>query len=428
MKSLVARSLSGALRSASATSKLTSRHQIQFQPQRDLNLLEYQAKGLLQKYNVTVQDFRVAQTEAEAKQICSAFPCKEYVIKAQVLAGGRGKGHFDNGFKGGVHLTKEPQDVPNLVNSMLGNRLITKQTPPEGIPVSKVMVAEAIDITRETYFCILMDRASNGPVIVASPDGGVDIEEVAEKTPDRIKKVPVDIFTGVTDDIAKDIAQFLGFEGELQQQCAEQVKRLYDMFINVDCLQLEVNPLAETPEGKIYTADAKLGFDDNAQYRQKDIFDMEDTTESDPREVEAGKFNLNYVQMDGNIGCLVNGAGLAMATMDIIKLYGGDPANFLDVGGGVQEHQVREAFRIISEDDKVKGILVNVFGGIVDCATIANGVVHAYRSLNMQLPVVVRLAGTNADGAKKVLEDSGLPLQGAVDLDDAAKKAVAALG
>jgi len=431
MKTLAARGIGAALsRCTSVTPHVaTSRcKQIQVQPKRDLNLLEYQAKGLLQKYNVTVQDFRVASTEDEAKQICGAFPCAEYVIKAQVLAGGRGKGHFDNGFKGGVHLTKEPEKVPNLVTSMLGNRLITKQTPPDGIPVSKVMVAEAIDITRETYFCILMDRESNGPVIVASPDGGVDIEEVAEKTPERIKKVPVDIFTGVTEDMANDIAAFLGFEGELKTQCADQVKHLYKMFVDVDCLQLEINPLAETPQGKIYTADAKLGFDDNAQFRQKDIFDMEDTTESDPREVEAGKFNLNYVQMDGNIGCLVNGAGLAMATMDIIKLYGGEPANFLDVGGGVQEHQVREAFRIISEDSKVKGILVNVFGGIVDCATIANGVVHAYRSLNMQLPVIARLAGTNAEGAKKVIDDSGLPIQGAIDLDDAAKKAVASLG
>jgi len=431
MKTLVARGISGLLlRSASASSSITSTRSnlIQFQPKRDLNLLEFQAKGLLQKYDVTVQDFRVASTEAEAKQICADFPCKEYVIKAQVLAGGRGKGHFDNGFKGGVHLTKDTSKVPHLVTSMLGNRLITKQTPPEGIPVSKVMVAEAIDITRETYFCILLDRESNGPVIVASPDGGVDIEEVAEKTPDRIKKIPVDIFIGVTEDIANEVAQFLGFEGELQTQCAEQVKRLYDMFVNVDCLQLEINPLALTPEGKIYTADAKLGFDDNAQFRQKDIFEMEDTTESDPKEVEAAKFNLNYVQMDGNIGCLVNGAGLAMATMDIIKLYGGEPANFLDVGGGVQEHQVREAFRIISEDAKVKGILVNVFGGIVDCATIANGVVHAYRSLDMKLPVIARLAGTNAEGGKKVLEDSGLPIQGATDLDDAAKKAVASLG
>merc|ERR1712241_1386888 len=202
---------------------------------------EYQSKGLLQNYDVTVQRFRVASNEAEAKKIPEEFPCKEYVIKAQVLAGGRGKGHFDNGFKGGVHLTKDPNEVPQLVKRMVGHRLITKQTPREGIPVSKVMVAEAIDITRETYFCILRDREFNGPVIVASPDGGVDIEEVAEKTPDRIKKVPVDIFTGVTDDTAMDSAQFLGFEGELQQQCAEQVKRLYDMFINVDCLQLEVN-------------------------------------------------------------------------------------------------------------------------------------------------------------------------------------------
>merc|ERR1712141_139705 len=397
-------------------------------PKRDLNLLEYQAKGLLQDYEVTVQKFRVASNANEAEVIPKEFPCNEYVIKAQVLAGGRGKGHFDNGFKGGVHLTKEATKVPELVNAMIGHRLITKQTPPEGIPVSKVMVAEAIDIVRETYFCILMDREHNGPVIVASPDGGVDIEEVAEKTPDRIMKLPVDIAKGLSDEMAGNVAEFLGFQGDLKSQCAEQIKRLYQMFLKVDCLQLEVNPLAETPEGKIYTADAKLGFDDNAQFRQKDIFDMEDTTESDPREVEAGKFNLNYVQMDGNIGCLVNGAGLAMATMDIIKLYGGEPANFLDVGGGVQEHQVREAFRIISEDSKVKGILVNVFGGIVDCATIANGVVHAYRSLNMQLPVIARLAGTNAEGAKKVIDDSGLPIQGAIDLDDAAKKAVAALG
>merc|ERR1711894_99026 len=400
---------------------------LQQQPKRNLNLLEFQAKGLLQKYAVTVQDFRVASTEAEAKQICSDFPCKEYVIKAQVLAGGRGKGHFDNGFKGGVHLTKEATKVPELVNAMIGNRLITKQTPPEGIPVSKVMVAEAIDIVRETYFCILMDREHNGPVIVASPDGGVDIEEVAEKTPERIKKLPVDIKTGLTDDNANEVAEFLGFSGQLKTQCAEQIKRLYSMFLKVDCLQLEVNPLAETPEGIIYTADAKLGFDDNAQFRQKSIFEMEDTTESDPREVEAASWNLNYVQMDGNIGCLVNGAGLAMATMDIIKYYGGEPANFLDVGGSVQEHQVREAFRIISEDKQVKAILVNVFGGIVDCATIANGVVNACRSINLELPLVVRLEGTNVDNAKKILKDSGLPIQSAMDLGDAAQKAVKAL-
>merc|ERR1711977_730909 len=280
----------------------------------------------------------------------------------------------------------------------------------DGIPVSKVMVAEAIDITRETYFCILMDREYNGPVIVASPDGGVDIEEVAEKTPERIMKMPVDINEGLTDETAGKVAAFLGFEGDLQSQCAEQIKRLYQMFLKVDCLQLEVNPLAETPEGLIYTADAKLGFDDNAQFRQKQIFDMEDTTESDPREVEAARHNLNYVQLDGNIGCLVNGAGLAMATMDIIKLYGGKPANFLDVGGNVQEDQVREAFRIITEDKGVKAILVNVFGGIVNCATIANGIVNACKSIELQIPLIVRLEGTNVDNAKQIIADSGLQI------------------
>merc|ERR1711997_1002106 len=239
--------------------------------------------------------------------------------------------------------------------------------------------------------------------------------------------MPVDINVGLTDAMANDVAEFLGFQGALKSQCAEQIQRLYKMFLKVDCLQLEVNPLAETPEGIIYTADAKLGFDDNAQFRQKDIFGMEDTTESDPREVEAASFNLNYVQMDGNIGCLVNGAGLAMATMDIIKFYGGEPANFLDVGGSVQENQVKEAFRIITEDPKVKAILVNVFGGIVNCATIANGIVNACKSIELKIPLVVRLEGTNVDNAKKIIEESGLAIVSASDLDDAARKAVKAL-
>lgn len=394
---------------------------------RNLNLLEYQSKGLLQDYGVTVQKFKMASNPKEAEAIPKQFPCEEYVIKAQVLAGGRGKGHFDNGFKGGVHLTKDKSVVPGLCNAMIGNKLITKQTPPGGIPVSKVMVAEAIDITRETYFCIAMDRASNGPVIVASPDGGVDIEEVAESTPERILKMPVDIHTGVTDEMATDLAVFLGFKGDLVPQCAEQIKNLYKMFLDVDCLQLEVNPLAETPQGMVYTADAKLGFDDNASYRQKAIFDMEDTTESDPREVDAASHNLNYVQLDGNIGCLVNGAGLAMATMDIIKLYGGEPANFLDVGGNVQEWQVKEAFRIITEDKGVKAILVNVFGGIVNCATIANGIVNASKSIKLEIPLIVRLEGTNVDEAKRIIAESGLAITNASDLGDAAQKACAAL-
>jgi len=399
----------------------------QTSPVSRLDLLEYQAKGLLEDYGVTVQKFKMASTKEEAAAIPGAFPCEEYVIKAQVLAGGRGKGTFDSGFKGGVHLTKDPAVVPGLCNAMIGNRLVTKQTPPAGIPVSKVMVAEAIDITRETYFCIAMDRDSNGPVIVASPDGGVDIEEVAEKHPERIKKVPVDIHEGVTDAMATELAVFLGFQGDLVPQCAEQIKNLYTMFLDVDCLQLEVNPLAETPQGKVYTADAKLGFDDNASFRQKAIFDMEDTTELDPREVDAASHNLNYVQLDGNIGCLVNGAGLAMATMDIIQLYGGKPANFLDVGGGVQEEQVKQAFRIITEDKGVKAILVNVFGGIVNCATIANGIVNACKSIKLEIPLIVRLEGTNVDNAKQIIADSGLAIISATDLDDAAKKACSAL-
>lgn len=239
--------------------------------------------------------------------------------------------------------------------------------------------------------------------------------------------MPVDIHTGVTDEMATELAVFLGFQGDLVGQCAEQIKNLYKMFLDVDCLQLEVNPLAETPQGMVYTADAKLGFDDNAQFRQKEIFDMEDTTESDPREVDAASHNLNYVQLDGNIGCLVNGAGLAMATMDIIKLYGGEPANFLDVGGNVQEGQVREAFRIITEDKGVKAILVNVFGGIVNCATIANGIVNASKSIELKIPLIVRLEGTNVDNAKQIIADSGLAIVNATDLDDAAKKACAAL-
>merc|ERR1712106_1272354 len=251
--------------------------------------------------------------------------------------------------------------------------------------------------------------------------------EVAESTPDRIKKMPVDIHIGVTDAMATELAEFLGFKGPLVAQCTEQIKNLYKMFIEVDCLQLEVNPLAETPQGKVYTADAKLGFDDNASFRQKAIFDMEDTTESEPREVDAASHNLNYVQLDGNIGCLVNGAGLAMATMDIIQLYGGKPANFLDVGGNVQEEQVREAFRIITEDKGVKAILVNVFGGIVDCATIANGVVNACKSIELKIPLIVRLEGTNVDNAKAIINNSGLAITSATDLDDAAKKAVEAL-
>lgn len=310
---------------------------------------------------------------------------------------------------------------------MLGHKLITKQTPKEGIKVQKVMVAESVNIMRETYLCILMDRQANGPVLIASPAGGMDIEAVAEKTPHLLKTVAIDIFEGVTDKMAQEIAEFLLFKGDLKNKATEEIKRLWNLFLKVDAVQLEINPLVETDDNKVIAVDAKLNFDDNASFRQKAIFDAEDTSESDPREVEAAKHNLNYIGMSGNIGCLVNGAGLAMATMDIIKLHGGDPANFLDVGGSVKEDQVKAAFGILVSDTKVRSILVNVFGGIVNCATIANGIVGAFKSLKLDIPLIVRLEGTNVEEARKIITNSGLNIQTAKDLDDAAKKAVSSV-
>lgn len=310
---------------------------------------------------------------------------------------------------------------------MLGYKLVTKQTPKDGVLVNKVMIAEALDIVKETYLAILMDRAYNGPVIVASPAGGVDIEDVAEKTPHLIFKEPVNILKGITREQAQKIAANLDFKGPLLDKAAEQIEKLYDMFIKLDATQVEVNPFGETPDGRVVCFDAKINFDDNAAFRQESIFAQEDTAESDPREVLASKHHLNYIGMDGNIACLVNGAGLAMATMDIIQLHGGTPANFLDVGGSVKEEQVTQAFKILTDDPKVKAVLVNIFGGIVNCATIANGITSACRTINLKVPLVVRLEGTNVDEARHILSSSGLPITTAADLEDAAQKAVASL-
>ncbi|KAL8618170.1 Succinate--CoA ligase [GDP-forming] subunit beta, mitochondrial [Nucella lapillus] len=392
-----------------------------------LNLQEYQSKMLMEESSIAVQQFKVATTPEEAATVASQLTVPEYVVKAQILAGGRGKGTFDTGFKGGVHLTKNPKDVEGLVKSMLGNKLSTKQTPTGGVKVTKVMVAEALDISRETYFAILMDRGFGGPVMVGSPEGGMDIEEVAEKNPGAIFKEPIDIVTGITDRQAADMASNLGFTGSKTKQAAEEIKKLYNLFLKVDATQVEINPFGETHDGRVVCFDAKMNFDDNADFRQKKIFAMDDMAESDPREVEASKHNLNYIGMDGNIACLVNGAGLAMATMDIIKLHGGSPANFLDVGGTVTEKQVYHAFKLLTSDSQVKAILVNIFGGIVNCATIARGITNACKSINLQMPLVVRLEGTNVDEAKKILKDSQLPIVSAGDLDDAARKAVASL-
>lgn len=393
---------------------------------RHLNLLEYQSKKLLAESGVAIQAFRVLEGKKD-EGVLKDFNVNEYVVKAQILAGGRGKGHFDNGFKGGVHITKDRSQVIPLVEKMVGHRLITKQTPKDGIMVHKVMVADSINIVRETYLSIVMDREHNGPVLIASPAGGMDIEAVAEETPDKIKTMPVSVVDGITHAQAEEVARFLEFKGDLVQKAAAEIEKLYQLFNKVDATQIEINPLAETDDGRVISVDAKLNFDDNAQFRQKDIFAMEVHEDTDPKEIEAHKYNLNYIAMEGNIGCMVNGAGLAMATMDIIKLNGGSPANFLDVGGNVKEDQVLKAFQILTSDPNVKVILVNVFGGIVNCATIANGIVNASKTMGLKVPLVVRLEGTNVDAAKKILQESGLKIESAHDLDDAAKKAVNAL-
>ncbi|XP_043279905.1 succinate--CoA ligase [GDP-forming] subunit beta, mitochondrial [Venturia canescens] len=396
-----------------------------FVPARKLNLLEYQSKELLKDSGVSVQNFTIVDDLNKAPSTLDKFHVDEYVIKAQVLAGGRGKGWFDHGFKGGVHLTKDPKAVLEIVKNMLGHRLITKQTHKDGILVQKVMIAESVSIKRETYVCILMDRGNNGPVLIASPAGGMDIESVAEKTPDQIKTVPLDIYYGIDDIIANDVATFLGFtDNVVREKAVHELKNLWRLFVDIDALQIEINPLVETEDKQVVAVDAKISFDDNAQFRQRDIFNMEDVTEKDPAEVAASEHNLNYISLDGNIACLVNGAGLAMATMDIIKLNGGDPANFLDVGGSVTEDQVFQAFKIVAEDPKAQAIFVNIFGGIVNCATIARGIVAAAKSLGIKRPVVVRLKGTNVTEARKILEDSKLSFIMEDDLDEAAKKAV----
>ncbi|CAH3193786.1 unnamed protein product [Porites evermanni] len=396
-------------------------------PVRWLNLQEFQSKKLMADNGLHVQRFKVAENAKEAVEIAKELNAKEFVLKAQILAGGRGKGKFTSGLQGGVHLTTDPNKVGELTEQMVGYNLTTKQTPEDGVLVNKVMVAESYDIARETYLAILMDRAFQGPVIVASPKGGMDIEEVAKTTPEHIHKLAVDIFKGIPDVDARYLADKLEFKGPMLEQAAEQIKLLYKLFLKVDATQVEINPFGETPDGKVVCFDAKFNFDDSAKFRQREVFAMEDHSESDPREVEAGKYDLNYIGLDGNIACLVNGAGLAMATMDIIKLHGGTPANFLDLGGGVQEEGVFQAFNIVTKDPRVKSIMVNIFGGIVDCSIVANGITSAYKRLNVQVPVIVRLEGTNVEKAKHILTESGMPLIPADDMDDAARKAVISL-
>ncbi|KAK3728435.1 hypothetical protein QZH41_009481 [Actinostola sp. cb2023] len=420
------RSCTGVVRSSVFGSKQVS--PVSVVPVRWLNLHEYQSKKIMQDNGLNVQRFVVCENAEESVKLSKELNAAEYVVKAQILAGGRGKGTFNSGLQGGVHLTKDPEVIGDLTKQMFGFNLVTKQTAKEGVLVKKVMVAEAYDIDKETYLAILMDRAYNGPVIVGSPKGGMDIEEVAKETPEFIYKVPVDIMKGLSDKDAKWLAGKLGFAGSLQAEAVSQIKKLYKLFLEVDATQIEINPFGLTPDGKVVCFDAKFNFDDNAKFRHQDIFAMEDNTENDAREVQAAQHNLNYIGMDGNIACLVNGAGLAMATMDIIKLHKGEPSNFLDLGGGVQEEGVLHALEIVSKDPRVKVILVNIFGGIVDCSVVASGIISAYEKLKLDLPIVVRLEGNNVDKAQQLLEESGMPLISARDMDDAAIKAVVSLG
>jgi len=402
-------------------------------PVRNLNIHEYQSKQIMEKFGVNVQKNRVVEPNgkltpkaaAEALQLAKG---REYVVKAQVHAGGRGKGHFiETGYKGGVHVVKTIDEAAKAASEMIGKHLVTKQTSAAGVLVNKVMIAEALDIKKEYYFAILMDRSMGGPVMVASPDGGVDIETVAEKTPDRIFKDPVNIMTGLKPGQALAFATKLGFKGKQAEMAAEQMAKLYDLFIQLDATQVEINPFVETPDGRVVSFDAKLSFDDNAAFRHTDLYAMHDASEDDPREAMAAKYSLNYVAMDGEIGCMVNGAGLAMATMDIINHYGSSPANFLDVGGGATKENIEAAFRLLRSDPKVKAILVNIFGGIMKCDVVAEGVIAAAKSLKLDIPLVVRLEGTNVEKGIELMNKSGLAITSAYGMDDAARKVVASL-
>ena len=392
-----------------------------------MNIHEYQARELFEKFGVATSKGRVASTPDEALEAARGLGTSKIVVKAQVHAGGRGKGTFTNGFKGGVHLCDTPDQAREIAEKMLGQTLVTHQTGPGGKVVSKVLVAEAVDIARELYFAILHDRGSSAPMVIASIEGGMDIEAVAEKTPERIFREAIHPTLGLQAFQTRKLAAALGLNGKLMVQAGKLFSAMFRLFMARDCSMIEVNPLVVTPDGLLLALDAKFNFDDNALYRQPEIAALRDETEEDPREVAASEFNLNYIGLDGNIACLVNGAGLAMATMDIIQHCGGRPANFLDVGGGATKEQVTSAFQIILSDPNVRGILVNIFGGIMDCNVIATGIVAAAKETRLSIPLVVRLEGNNVEAGKRTLAESGLAVINGSDIADAAEKIVAAV-
>ena len=394
-----------------------------------MNIHEYQAKSLLKKFGVAVPNGGIAYTPDEAIQAAKELPGPVWVVKSQIHAGGRGAGRFKNGDpdKGGVRLAKSIDEVSAHATAMLGRTLVTKQTGEAGKEVKRVYIEDGCDIAREIYLSILMDRVTSRITVMASTEGGMDIEEVAEKTPEKIIKVAIDPVFGMEGFYARQIAFGLGLEGKQIPSAVKLLTSMYKAFTELDASLIEVNPLVVTGSGDVIALDAKMNFDDNALYRHPEIAEMRDEDEEDPTELEASKHELNYIKLDGSIGCMVNGAGLAMATMDIIKLYGAEPANFLDVGGGATKDRVTTAFKIILSDPNVEGILVNIFGGIMRCDVIAEGVVAAAREVSLQVPLVVRLEGTNVDLGKKILSESRLAIIAADNLADAAEKIVTAV-
>ncbi|MEM6811359.1 MAG: ADP-forming succinate--CoA ligase subunit beta [Pseudomonadota bacterium] len=393
-----------------------------------MNIHEYQAKELLKKYNVAVPAGIAAMSVEEAIKAGESLPGPLYVVKAQIHAGGRGAGHFKNNpeGKGGVRLCKTSEDIKDAAEAMMGQVLVTKQTGEEGKEVQRLYVTDGVDIEKEYYCSVVLDRETSQVTFMVSTEGGMDIEDVAEETPEKIHRLAVDIDEGVTEAAAKDLAQKLELSGDALESAIPFFQNLYKAYMELDAETVEINPMIVTDKNEVMALDAKMTFDENALFRQPEIAEMRDESEEDDNEREAKNWDLSYVSMDGDIGCMVNGAGLAMATMDIIKLYGGEPANFLDVGGGATAERVTAAFKIILSDPNVKGILVNIFGGIMKCDVIAEGVIAAAKEVDLSVPLVVRLEGTNVEKGKELMGNSGLPIIAADDLEDAAKKVVAA--
>ncbi|XP_067950080.1 succinate--CoA ligase [ADP-forming] subunit beta, mitochondrial-like [Watersipora subatra] len=395
---------------------------------RNLSIHECDSMGLLKSAGIAVPEFRVAvnkqETIAAANSLGEKTGNKDVVVKAQVLAGGRGKGHFTSGLKGGVKLVYSAEEAGEMAEQMLGHKLITKQTGEAGRICNKVMVAERKYVRREFYFAIALDRKHAGPVLIASAQGGMNIEDVARENPDAIITEPVDILEGLTDCKAQRVAAAFGFHDQSLAQAVDTMKKLYDLFIKNDATMLEINPMAEDRKGNVLCMDCKINFDDNADFRQKEIWALKDESQEDARDSKANAAGLNYIALEGSIGCLVNGAGLAMSTMDIIKLHGGSPANFLDVGGGATSQQVTTAFELITSDPNVNAILVNIFGGIMRCDVIAQGIIDAARKLSLKIPIVVRLQGTRVDDAKALMAASDLKVIPCDSLNDAASMIV----